>query len=142
MPDLQDLRDKREEILKAELAALLHDWQKSEDNTISQQWEKGSVDKKKRDKFRAFSSKYKTDRFLKSFKTVHLSICGDSQLAPELVKIGRHPDQAKTSPHYLMCLLGISHDKAHLGKELYPGEQDDLTTDWIANPFGYERFFR
>jgi len=122
-PDLKVLRKKREEILKAELAAWLHDWQK----TIPY-W-------KKIDSSTPIEPKKVAD-ILNGISPTD-PITGSTSLSLKvMIETGRDPSRAKKDPDWRVKLIGVSHDKAHMDKPeiagLGPASKE------LSTPFGYE----
>jgi len=139
-PDLKALREKREEILKAELAAWLHDWQKCIDMAIASHWKKSKyVEQSKIQEWQKRGSQWKPGEFSQVLQTHSVDICHDHIDLKTLAEEGANPKtKGLNSPHYLSRTLARSHGIGHVEKELKENENLDLSTDYLASPLGNE----
>lgn len=125
--NLEDLADKRDALLLAEIAAFLHDWQK-----CIAYWKK----------LGATFSPGEISSVLETFKLqdpLNPLVSAESFSLKQLIEQGKDPSKAKNSPDWRIRLLGNCHDIAHVDKD-QPGMQDLLgkPTDLIASVFGFE----
>ena len=111
-------------ILLAEVAAWLHDWQKTIPfwKQLGATFNPGDV-----------------SSILDSFRPAIPLTSDASTSLKEIVEQGRKPSRAKYSPDWRIKLLGICHDVAHVDK---PEELEGLgeQTQLIASVFGFEVF--
>jgi len=134
--DLKTLAKNRENILLAELAAWLHDWQKCIDMAIASHWKKSLyVDRKKIKQWQLRGKSLKLGNFAVVLDS-NLKVCSEMISIKDLTEAGKDPSKSSRSPLKLIRILGYCHDKAHMEKELKNKENEELSTDWISSPFG------
>jgi len=138
--DLQVLANKRNELLLAEVAAWLHNWQKCIDMAIASHWQKSQhIDSSKIDKWQKRDSQWKPGEFSKVLEKHTVDMCSDSVDFKTLAEEGSNPQtRGLRSSHYLSRVLAQGHNVGHVEKELEEEENQDLATDFIASPCGFE----
>jgi len=139
--DLNVLAKNRDALLLAEVAGLLHDWQKCIDMAVASQWSKNPrlASTSKLDDWKRRGSYLKPKNFADALS--HISLQIDSNLSIDLKTLceeGKDPSSAKNHPNQLVVLLGTCHAEAHVEKELGGQEQPDTACDWISTAFGFE----
>ncbi|WP_322821151.1 CRISPR-associated protein Csx11 [Chloroflexus sp.] len=134
--DLQILADNREALLLAEVAALLHDWQKCIDKKVASDWEKNPRLSNKQKTWRSRTPSPSPGDFAEVLSAKVLT-CGSIDLKT-LCEEGRNPSTASKHASPLVQLLGKCHDHAHVDKELGINEQEDEACDRISTAFGFE----
>jgi hypothetical protein len=139
--DLNVLAKNRDALLLAEVAGLLHDWQKCIDMAVASQWSKNPrlASTSKPDDWKRRGSYLKPKNFADALSRISLQI--DSNLSIDLKTLceeGKDPSSAKNHPNQLVVLLGTCHAEAHVEKELGGQEQPDTACDWISTAFGFE----
>jgi hypothetical protein len=139
--DLNVLAKNRDALLLAEVAGLLHDWQKCIDMAVASQWSKNPrlASTSKPDDWKRRGSYLKPKNFAGALSPISLQI--DSNLSIDLKTLceeGKDPSSAKNHPNQLVVLLGTCHAEAHVEKELGGQEQPDTACDWISTAFGFE----
>jgi len=139
--DLNVLAKNRDALLLAEVAGLLHDWQKCIDMAVASQWSKNPrlASTSKPDDWKRRGSYLKPKNFADALS--HISLQIDSNLSIDLKTLceeGKDPSSAKNHPNQLVVLLGTCHAEAHVEKELGGQEQPDTACDWISTAFGFE----
>jgi hypothetical protein len=138
---LKILRDKRDVLLLAEVAGLLHDWQKCIDMAVASQWFKNRslAETSKPSEWKSRGSHLKPNKFADALSSISLQIDSNSSIdLKTLCEEGRNPSSAKNHPNQLVVLLGKCHAEAHVEKELGEQEQPDTACDWISTAFGFE----
>lgn len=141
MADLKDLRNKREEILKAELAAWLHDWQKCIDMTVASHWKRNKfVNRNKIQEWKKRGKECAPRKFSEILEKNTLFLCEKSEdfNVKNLIEIGREPSKAEKNIAFLVRTLGRAHRSGHIEKELEVNECLELATDWLSTPLGYD----
>lgn len=128
-----------EQILLAEVAAWLHDWQKCIDMAVASHWsKKSSMSHEKIRRWRERGKILKPGDFSQLIEAFQLNDGPNNINMKLLCEKGRNPSEAENHPNSLVKLLGACHDIAHVEKELEENEAADQATDWIAQAFGYE----
>jgi hypothetical protein len=124
--DLENLANKRDALLLAEVAVFLHDWQK-----CIGYWKKLGSN---------FNPSH-ISSVLESFQPQDpLSSSAEKFSLKHLIEQGKDPSRAKHSPDWRIKLLGICHDVAHVDKD-QPGMKNLLgesTYEFMASVFGFE----
>jgi hypothetical protein len=141
MNSLEVLKQNRNALLLAEIAALLHDWQKCIDGAVASFWRKSStVAQSKRAVWqqRVKSKSLKPGDFDRSLARINVTLGGQSLDLKTLCQEGRDPSSAKQHSSWLVQRLGECHALAHVDKELGEQEQLDQACDRIATAFGFE----
>ena len=137
--DLNTLAIERDNLLLAEVAAWVHDWQKCTDMKAASNWDKNPhVAHAKIDAWRQRGKTLKPGEFANVLEKLVLNLCGLKDNIKEIAYQGQQPDLARRSPNYLIQVLGQSHDVGHVEKELGDHESKDQATDRISSPFGWE----
>lgn len=115
------LAQERDNILLAEVAAWLHDWQKTIPfwTKLGATFNPGDV-----------------SSVLDGFRPAIPLTSSTSSSLKEIIEQGRNPTQAKHSSDWRIRLLGICHDVAHLDKPELEGLGE--RTRLIASVFGFE----
>jgi CRISPR-associated Csx11 family protein len=141
MVNLEVLKNNRDALLLAEVAALLHDWQKCIDMAVASQWSKNPLMNKtsKLNIWQSRGSQLQPGRFAQALSSIHLQLGSNSSIdLKTLCEEGRNPSSAKSHSNPLVSLLGACHDQAHVDKELGENEQIKESCDWISTAFGFE----
>jgi len=139
-PTLDILNQYQKELLLAEVAALLHDWQKCIDMAVASSWS-SSPHLKSKDKIRDWqrrSTLLRPGDFAQSLSAITLSLNNQSIDLKTLCQEGKDPSNAKNHSLFLVRLLGECHGFAHVDKELEVNEQNDKACDRISTAFGFE----
>lgn len=143
LSSLQVLANKRGELLLAEVAGLLHDWQKCIDMAVASQWRKNPAiaSNKASNKIQEWQQRgqsLKPGEFAQSLSALTLSFDNASIDLKTLCEEGKDPSSAKKHSHRLVQVLGECHGLAHVDKELGEQEQIDQACDRISTAFGFE----
>jgi len=135
--DLNTLATARDNLLLAEVAAWVHDWQKCIDRKVASDWKNNpNVNKVKIRNWQQRGTTLKPSDFANVLEKLVPNLCGSGNNIKEIAELGRQPSQARSSSNHLIRVLGQSHDVSHVEKE--PGDHESKATDWIASPFGWE----
>ena len=149
-PDLKALREKRNEILKAELAAWLHDWKKCSDEHIKVVlWQQYNSDRTNFQRFcpgfvphqaQGLPNSDFANRFFPNVASLSVDLCGTNKNLADLVREGRRGREDTTLPH-LIWLLRKGHHSAHIEKEKEDNELEGIQCTYNpfpSSPFGFE----
>jgi len=139
--NLQVLADNRDALLLAEVAALLHDWQKCIDMAVASQWRKNPhlASTPKTNEWQKRGSYLKPGEFANALSSLHLQVGSNLPIdLKTLVEEGRNPSSAEKHSNPLVSLLGMCHALAHVDKELGEQEQTEQACDRISTAFGFE----
>jgi len=137
--DLNTLATAQDNLLLAEVAAWVHDWQKCIDKKVASDWNNNpNVDKVKIHNWQQRDTTLKPGDFADVLEKLVPNLCVSGNNIKEIAELGRQPSQARSSSNHLIRVLGQSHDVSHVEKELGDHESKDQATDWIASPFGWE----
>lgn len=134
------VREKRN-ILLAEVAALLHDWQKTIDRAIAAHWKNNPS---LQIKAQSWQQRGQTVRPKELSDLLSAITLGDPLQQTEdidlktLCEKGKDPSSASKHSDWRVQLLGNAHNIAHIDKELAEQEFRNLACDKISSPFGYE----
>jgi len=150
MADLKKLKEERPEILKAELAAWLHDWKKCSDEHIKATlWDQYKKLKHEFMKWcpgftplqaQGLLNKYFSCRFFAKIASYKVNICGTHIFLPDLIQQGRRGREDTTFP-FLIWLLRKVHHTAHFEKEKDDHEIEGIQctyTPRLSSAFGFE----
>lgn len=137
--NLEVLRQHRNDLLLAEVAAWLHDWQKCIDMAIASHWQSNpAISKDKIQQWKSRGATLKPQDFSKRLEAFRLTD-GTSEIDMKtLCEEGRNPSSAINHQNHLVKLLGACHDFAHVEKELEVNEAREQSTDRLAQAFGCE----
>ena len=141
MMNLGVLSQNRNALLLAEVAALLHDWQKCIDMAVASQWSKNPLlaSTSKPSQWKGRGSYLQPGIFDSALSSIRLQLASCPSIdLKTLCKEGRDPSSAKTHSNPLVSLLGACHAQAHVDKELGENEQITEACDWISTAFGFE----
>jgi len=135
---LDELRKHRDDSRLAEVAALLHDWQKCVDMAVASHWQNNpSVLPAKVSEWKNRGTILNPADFARRLAALDLSD-GTARIDMKtLCQEGRNPGAA-THPNHLVELLRACHDLAHVEKELGENEAKRQASDRISQAFGYE----
>jgi len=137
--DLNKLVTAQDNLLLAEVAAWVHDWQKCIDMKVASDWNNNpNVNKVKIRNWQQRDTTLKPGDFADVLEKLVPNLCVSGNNIKEIAELGRQPSQARSSSNHLIRVLGQSHDVSHVEKELGDHESKDQATDWIASPFGWE----
>ena len=128
--NLDILKQHKNDLLLAEVAAWLHNWDKFNDKKMASDWKKSTVvPRSKVDEWQTRVLDYKAfDSHLASIKIM------DRITLKELAKHGSGVDLSH--PIWLANYLARCHGAAHIEKELRDTEHIKLSSDFISSPFG------
>ena len=133
--------ESRQQIWLAEVAGLLHDWQKAIDMAVASHWRNNSSLTAKAQQWQQRGETIKPKQLSDILSQVRwtdpLRACGDIDLKT-LCEEGRDPSSARKHRDWRVQLLGEVHAVAHVDKELQEREFTSAACDWISSPFGYE----
>lgn len=140
LPTLEILHRHQKELLLAEVAALLHDWQKCIDMAVASGWRNNPhlnttnkiQDWLQRGKF------LRSGDFAQSLSEIILSLANQRIDLKTLCQEGKDPSSARKHSLSLVRILGECHGFAHVDKELEVNEQNDQACDRISTAFGFE----
>lgn len=141
MMSLEVLKNNRDALLLAEVAALLHDWQKCIDMAVASQWSKNRrlASTSKPSEWQRRGSYLRPGEFALALSSISLQLDSNSSIdLKTLCEEGRNPSSAKSHSNPLVSLLGACHAQAHVDKELGEQEQIEEACDWISTAFGFE----
>jgi len=139
LSSLNPLANNRDALLLAEVAALLHDWQKCIDMAIASSWQKSStVARSKREDWQRRGKSLKPGGFAEFLEKINVAFQGESLDLKTLCQEGHDPSSAKRHTSWLVQFLGECHALAHVDKELAEQEQLDQACDRISTAFGFE----
>jgi len=141
MMSLKVLKDNRDALLLAEVAALLHDWQKCIDMAVASQWSENPLlaATPKCTEWKNRRSQLKPKEFAQALSSIRLQLASCPSIdLKTLCEEGRNPSSAKSHSNPLVSLLGACHDQAHVDKELGENKQIKEACDWISTAFGFE----
>lgn len=126
---LEVLKQYRDDLLLAEVAAWLHNWDKFNDKKIAADWGKGIlVSQSKVNEWHARNLDFKVfDSHLTTKRLMGITL-------KELAKFGS--GVSLTHPNEFANYLARCHGAAHIEKELGDGENTKLSCDFISSPFG------
>ena len=134
---LEVLQEKRESLLLAEVAALLHDWQKCIDMAVASHWQKNRILRHKADEWQKRSSSVKPSNFSKLLEK--FLILDDTEIdLKTLCEEGKKPSSAGSHSNPLVRLLGACHSLGHVEKELKENEANEQACDRVSSAFGFE----
>jgi hypothetical protein len=137
--DLNTLATARDNLLLAEVAAWVHDWQKCIDKKVASDGNNNlNVDKVKIHNCQQRGATLKPSDFANVLGKLVPNLCASKDNIKEIAERGRQPSNARSSSNHLIQVLGQSHDVAHIEKELGVHESKGKATDWISSPFGWE----
>jgi len=141
MMSLKVLKDNRDALLLAEVAALLHDWQKCIDMAVASQWSENPLlaATPKCTEWKNRRSQLQPKIFAQALSSIRLQLASCPSIdLKTLCEEGRNPSSAKSHSNPLVSLLGACHDQAHVDKELGENKQIKEACDWISTAFGFE----
>jgi len=136
---LKKLKEYREQILLAEIAGWLHDWQKCIDMAVASHWQRNPLIPP--EKVREWLGRGRTLRpgnFSLSLQAFRLTDDSQEIDMKTLCEKGRNPSTAEKHPNNLVKLLGYCHSFAHVEKELEDNEALERACDQIAQGFGFD----
>jgi len=143
--DLNTLATARDNLLLAEVAAWVHDWQKCIDMKVASDWNNNpNVNKVKIRNWQQRGTTLKPSDFANVLEKLVPNLCVSGNNIKEIAELGRQPSQARSSSNHLIQVLGQSHDVAHIEKESHIEKELGVhkskgkATDWISSPFGWE----
>jgi hypothetical protein len=137
--DWRSLKDHRDNIQLAEIAALLHDWQKCIDMKIASHWKynpplatKATAWLQRKD--------VKPGEFSKALQDISLTLSPNPPIdLKTLTEEGVNPTSAGKHPHPLVRLLGLCHGVAGgVEKDLNESDMAEGSTDMVSSAFGFE----
>lgn len=133
------LRQHRNDLLLAEVAAWLHDWPKGIDMAIASHWQNNpAISNQKIQQWKNRGKTLKPGDFSQRLEAFRLTDGANEIDMKILCEKGRNPSTAVNHHNHLVRLLGACHDFAHVEKELEVNEAGKQSTDCLAQAFGCE----